>query len=431
MSETIGTCISYPAPDCRDNGDHSDVIRIGDQGRSAPSSCQDRDQHQLRPVNTEREPESTQTPTILIVDDAPPDLALLKGLLEPSFRVRTATSGEHALRASVREPRPDLILLDLTLPEMQGLEVLRRLQANPGTSRIAVIIVSASTAVADEQRGLELGAVDFITKPIHPAILLQRVRNQLALKQARDGLARQNTWLETELTRRMKENQLTQELAMRALACIGEARDNDTAMHIARTQLYVAVLAKRLSDHPRFQAQLANGRGRMIAKAAPLHDLGKIGIPDAILLKPGRLTAEEFAVMKRHPQIGADAILRAMELSLSGADADIARHSDQAFGYLRIAREVALTHHEKWDGSGYPQGLAGDAIPVSGRLMALADVFDALITKRVYKPAWSLEKTTKIIQAARGRHFDPDVADAFLVLRDHFVAIAEQYADPF
>ncbi len=367
--------------------------------------------------------------TILLVDDTPQNLSVLGELLKDAFHIRAANSGERALRAAHTEPRPDLILLDIMMPGMDGYQVLQALRDDPATRHIPVIFITAMSDSEDEMRGLDLGAVDYITKPFNPSIVRARVRTQLELKDARDRLARENEWLEAEVQRRMHENLLTQELNVRALACLAEARDNETGNHIIRTQYYVKVLAQHLREHPRFSAALEGRRLEMMVKAAPLHDIGKVGIPDAILLKPGKLTAEEFEIMKSHPQIGADAIRRAMEQALAGAEAELAAQADGAFAFLRIACEIALGHHEKWDGSGYPAGLSGDDIPVSARLMALADVFDALISRRVYKRPISLEETIDIIVEGRGRHFDPDVVDAFLTCRDQFVEIAARYSD--
>jgi putative two-component system response regulator len=369
-------------------------------------------------------------PTILIVDDTPQNLSVLGELLWPLYHVRAANSGARALLAAHSEPRPDLILLDVMMPEMDGHEVLRRLRAHPESMNIPVIFITAMSASADEEHGLELGAVDYITKPFNPAIVLARVRTQLELKQARDRLAEENGWLEREVARRMRENLLIQDLSVRALACLAEARDSETGHHIVRTQLYVDLLARHLVDHERFRGALAGPRLDMVVKAAPLHDIGKVGIPDAILLKPGRLTAEEFEIMKTHPAIGADAITRAMAQSLVGVDESVSRLADSAFAFLHVAHEISLGHQEKWDGSGYPAGAAGEAIPVSARLMALADVFDALMSRRVYKPPLSLAEATAIILAGRDSHFDPAVVDAFVACRERFAEIAARFADP-
>lgn len=368
-------------------------------------------------------------PTLLIVDDTPQNLRILGELLQPFYRVRVANSGERALRAAVTQPLPELILLDVMMPGIDGYEVLRRLRADPATHLIPVIFVTAMDATENEEFGLSLGAVDYITKPINPAVVLARVRTHLQLKQASDRLAMENTWLEAEVARRMRDNLLVQDLSIRALANLAEVRDNETGQHIIRTQLYVHLLATHLAGHERFHEALAGPRLERIVKAAPLHDIGKVGIPDAILLKPGRLTPEEMAIMRTHPVIGSQAIESAMQQSIAGALDEEAGQAPAAFAFLRVASEIALSHHEKWDGSGYPSGLAGDAIPVSGRLMALADVFDALISRRVYKPPYDPELVTGIILEGSGGHFDPAVVAAFMACRERFAGIAAQYPD--
>ena len=372
-----------------------------------------------------------QKQTILIVDDTPQNLTILGELLQPHYRVRAANSGERALRAASLQPRPDLILLDVMMPEMDGYAVMQHLHSDVSTSNIPVIFVTAMHDAESEEHGLELGAVDYITKPINPAIVLARVRTHLELKHARDRLAVENEWLESEVARRMSENLLIQDLSVRALACLSEARDNETGLHIVRTQTYVELLARHLENHDRFRDALAGEHLGRIVKAAPLHDVGKVGVPDSILLKPGRLMPEEFEIMKSHAMIGADAINKAMAQAIAAcADAEAAERAVKAFDFLEVAKEIAAGHHEKWDGSGYPVGLAGDAIPVSARLMALADVFDALMTRRVYKPAFDIDETTRIINEGRGKHFDPDVVDAFQACLEQFADIARRFADP-
>ena len=357
------------------------------------------------------------TSTLLVVDDTPVNLIILGELLQPHYRVRAATSGKQALEIASSQPRPDLILLDVMMPEMDGYATLKALQDNPQTADIPVIFVTAMDSTEDEEHGLELGAVDYITKPVRPAIVLARVRAHLDLKYARDWLQDQNAMLEAEIRRRMSENQLAQDVSILALARLAETRDPETGNHIKRTQGYVNVLAQRLKSHPRFERFLDGNCIEMLYKSAPLHDIGKVGIPDHILLKPGRLTADEFDIMKMHARIGAEAIEHAEE------------DAERPVAFLTLAKEIARWHHEKWNGSGYPDGLAGEAIPVSARLMALADVFDALISKRVYKPAMSYEDARNIIVADRGQHFDPDVADAFMTDFGDFVAIAESYRE--
>ena len=356
-------------------------------------------------------------PVILIVDDAAENLHVLSELLRPDYRVLAATSGEGCLRVASNSLKPDLILLDVMMPGMDGYEVLARLRENPVTQDIPVVFLTALADAGREERGLQLGAADYITKPIVPAVVLARVNTQLQAKLARDWLKDQNATLEAEIMHRMAENDLTQRVSIRALAHLAEMRDPETGNHILRTQGYVHQLAVRLRAHPRFSATLAERYTDLLTRSAPLHDLGKVGIPDYILLKPGKLTAEEWAIMQTHARLGSEAIEQ--------AERDI----EMPLDFLLLAKEIAHWHHEKWDGSGYPDGLIGNAIPVSARLMAVADVFDALISVRVYKRAMPYAEAREIIAAGRGKHFDPDVVDAFLAHFEEFVAIAERYLD--
>lgn len=365
----------------------------------------------------------------MIVDDSIDNLDLLVEVLSPIYKVLGATSGIRAIEIAKSVPVLDLILLDVMMPQMDGYEVLCRLQQIPKLADIPVIFITALSSSHEEERGLELGAVDYVSKPFNPATVLARVKVHVELKVARDQLSRINDDLEREVARRMRENLLIQELNVRALACVAEARDNETGNHITRTSAYVEQLAQELSEHERFQSALSPGQISCIVKAAPLHDIGKVGIPDAILLKPGPLTAEEFTVMKTHPSIGADAISRAMEQAASGDMREVADGNPGAFGFLHVAREIVVGHHERWDGSGYPAGLSGDAIPVSARLMALADVYDALRSARVYKAAMSHEKACSIIRQGRSTHFDPAVVDAFDARQLTFATIASKFVD--
>lgn len=370
-------------------------------------------------VNALQGDAETPQKTLLLVDDTPENLTVLGEILMPHYRVRVASSGLRALAAAISDPRPDLMLLDVMMPEMDGYEVIRRLRDDPATRELPVIFVTALDSTEDEAHGLELGAVDYITKPVRPAIVLARVRGQLELKDARDRMRGQNDWLEGEIARRMRQNQVVQDVSMRALASLAEARDDETGNHILRTQSYVNVLARALSVLPRHADLLTPARIETYTKAAPLHDIGKVAIPDHILHKPGKHTPDEWEIMKTHARQGADAIWRAI------CDQD----EREALDFLYIAMDIARYHHEKWDGSGYPEGLAGEAIPLPARLMALADVFDALISKRSYKPAFPIEKATEIIVQGRGQHFDPEVVDAYLANIGEFIAIAARHAD--
>lgn len=369
--------------------------------------------------------------TVLVVDDLPENLEVVGGLLQGSYRVKVANSGIRCLRAATAEPIPDLILLDVMMPGMDGYAVLAKLRESEVTRDIPVIFVTAMDGDEDETRGLELGAVDYITKPIRPAILMARVRSHLELKRARDWLRDQNGYLEGEVARRMRENELIKDVSMHALAMLAEARDNETGNHLYRTQAYIDALGHELrrTNH-RYAVALDEVHLTMIVKAAPLHDIGKVGIPDQILHKPGRLTPEEFAIMKTHAQIGADAIAGAMRRVVEDPTVVHDKASERtSLAFLEIAYQIAGGHHEKWDGSGYPHGLGGEAIPLPARLMALADVFDALSCRRIYKPAFPMDEVNGIIVAGRGKHFDPDIVDAYLAIEHEFIDIAQRYAD--
>jgi putative two-component system response regulator len=365
--------------------------------------------------------------TVLVVDDEPLNVAVLAELLSPECRVLGARSGPVALELVASE-RPDLLLLDVMMPGMDGYAVLAELRRQHGGAELPVIFVSALGAEADEERGLLLGAADYVTKPIKPAVVLARVRAQLELKAARARLQGQNDWLEREVRRRTQEAALAQDLTLSALAELAETRDNETGNHIVRTQAYVEALGRRLMHLPGWASELADGGLERIVKAAPMHDIGKIGIPDRILLKPGRLTPEEFEVMKTHSAIGGDTLAHAMQraVALHPHEGEL----PEPVRFLQVACTIAYYHHERWDGGGYPRALAAQAIPRPARLMALADVYDALTTPRVYKPAWSCADTAQHITTQSGAQFDPDVVAAFTAVREEFEAIARRLSDP-
>ncbi len=355
--------------------------------------------------------------TILIVDDSPDSLALLSSLLKEVYRVKVAITGEKALEIAVGDDIPDLILLDIMMPNMDGYEVCRLLKQNPKTAGIPVIFLTAKTAAMDEEKGFELGAEDYITKPPSPSILMARIRTHLRLKNVRDFLEDKNEYLEGEVERRTREVGVIQNVTMIAMGSLAETRDNETGNHIRRTQNYIKLLAEKMKTHPGFKEQLTSGTIELLYKSAPLHDIGKVGIPDKILKKPGKLDPDEFEVMKKHTTIGRDAII--------AAEKNLGSHTS----FLSLAREIAWSHHEKWDGSGYPRGLAGDAIPLPGRLMAIPDVYDALISERVYKKAFTHEETVNIIKQGVGTHFDPDIANHFLEISEKFREIAIAFSD--
>ena len=360
---------------------------------------------------------SEDKPTILIVDDTPDNLALLSALLRDKYRVKVATGGEKALQIVAAGPLPDLILLDVMMPGLNGYETCQRLKSDPASAAIPVLFLTARVRPEDEEMGLKLGAADYITKPIGPAIVQARVATQLQLRRARALLAEQERQQAQAGTERTRELLQVQEAMILAMATMAEMHNAATANHIRRTQAYVATLARALRAHPRFTAVLSEEDIELLTRAVPLHDIGTVGVPHSILDKPGRLSEEEWEAVKQHPARGRDTIL-AMEKHLAGSDR-----------FLSFAREIAYSHQEKWDGSGYPQGLRGEQIPLSARLMAVADVYDALVSRRAYKTPCTHEAAVEQMVAGRASHFDPDVLDAFLQVQPSFREIALQFPD--
>ncbi len=369
---------------------------------------------------------------ILIVDDQPDNLLILEDLLGESHVVHSLDGGHAALAYLGDGGAADLILLDVMMPGLDGFEVCRALKQDPGTRDIPVIFLTTLSSAVDEERGLSLGAEDFIHKPFSPAVVFARVRNHLRLSQSARLLRTRNEDLErlvsertrhileqaAELVRRKQQLIAAQDATISAFCSLAEARDYETGNHIRRTQHYVRALAEQVRDREPYRSELTAETIDLLFKSAPLHDVGKVAIPDAVLLKPGKLDREEWEVMKQHTVLGRDAILQ--------AEADLVVAGDS---FLRHAREIATSHHERWDGTGYPDGLVGDAIPLSARIMAIADVYDALISRRVYKPAYSHDDAVHMIMRERGTHFDPGLADAFFEIRGRFLEIAERFAD--
>ena len=360
---------------------------------------------------------NAQQHVIMVVDDNPDNLNVVADLLSAHYSIRAVPSGYRALELLEQNSLPDLILLDVMMPGMDGYQVLKRIKDMPAARDIPIIFLTALDSTRDEEMGLDAGAVDYITKPIRPSILMARVKTHLELKEARDRLDAHNDDLEGEVARRMAENEQIKNVGIRALARLAETRDKETGRHILRTSLYVRTLAKILQKMPMFQLELTDKAIDLIANSTPLHDIGKVGIPDHILQKPGKLTEEEWVIMKTHAELGA----RAIEMA--------EKDSETSLSFFQVGKEIAHWHHEKWDGSGYPLGLHGPEIPLPARLMALADVYDALISRRVYKPAMSHAKAVDIIQQGSGRHFDPDIVETFLDAQAEFSEIADRYAD--
>ena len=334
--------------------------------------------------------------TILVADDTPENIDLLSALLRQDYRVKVATSGEKALAIVNSTEPPDLILLDIMMPGMNGYDVCRRIKANPDRRGIPIIFVTAMTSIEDERLGLEVGAVDYITKPISPPIVAARVRTHLALYD-------QTRVLEDRVRARTAELFASRQQIIRRLGRAAEFRDNETGNHVIRMSYYARLIAQAIGLGPEATELLFN--------TASMHDIGKIGIPDAVLLKPGPLSKAEWAVMRQHPEIGAEII---------------GEHDDEL---LQTARTIALTHHERFDGSGYPRGLIGEDIPLFGRIVAIADVFDALMTARPYKPAMPIDETLQVMGRNTGLHFDPALMEVLPSVLPDMLRINATYAD--
>ncbi|MDR3414730.1 MAG: HD domain-containing protein [Nevskia sp.] len=334
--------------------------------------------------------------TVLVVDDVPQNIDVLSGILRPFYKVQAATSGTRALGIASSDRQPELILLDIQMPDMDGYSVCQRLKENLATRRIPVIICSALGEVDDERRGFDAGCVDYITKPVSPAIVLARVRTHLALYNQQRELWRQVR----EQTAEIHETRLA------LIKCLGKAseyKDDQTGHHVLRMAHYSRLLALAVG--------FSEEDAELLFQAAPMHDVGKIGTPDHILKKKGKLEPEEWDIMRRHVENGVTIL------------------GDHKSELLQLARTVILSHHEKWDGTGYPKGLKGEEIPLPGRIVALADVFDALTSERPYKPAWSVDRSVAQIQADAGKHFDPNLVRKLLSMLPKLLAIRDSFQD--
>ena len=350
-------------------------------------------------------------PTVLVVDDTPANLTLLANLLNKTYRVLLAHSGAKALEIAARTP-PDVVVLDVMMPAMDGYEVCRRLKADARTCDAPVLFLTALSQPADEAQGFAAGGADFIQKPFHPQTVLARVATHAQVKAWRDALRDRNAWLQDELVERVREVERLRDTTLFVMISLAEFRDQETGNHVRRTQEYVRSLASWLTTEAPRPIALSAHEIDQLARSAPLHDIGKVAIPDAVLLKPGPLTPDEWAVMRTHPLHGWELLRRASD-----------RIGEQGL-FLTYAMEIARHHHEKWDGSGYPDGLAGEAIPLSARLMAAADVYDALISRRPYKEPMSHEAALEWMRSQSGSHFDPSVIEALQAIQHRLRQIA-------
>jgi cyclic di-GMP phosphodiesterase len=335
-------------------------------------------------------------PTILIVDDSAENIDLLSNMLHKNYKVKAALYGERALKIAKATPHPDMILLDIMMPGMDGYEVCKKLKDDPLTSQIPVIFISAMNELIYEKQGLELGAVDYISKPFNPDIVLRRIKTHIELYDQNRALAYQVK----EYTEELLETRIE---IINRLGRVSELKDNETGMHIVRMSHYSRLIADLLDESDEWK--------ELLFQVAAMHDIGKVGIPDHVLLKPGKLDNNEWEIMKQHSQYGGDIIGN--------------HHSD----IMKMAKEVALYHHEKWDGSGYPCGLVGEDIPLSARIVAIADVFDALTSDRPYKKAWSVEKTMTYINEQSGIQFDPALIPLLVQQQDKIILIMNEFKD--
>ncbi len=334
--------------------------------------------------------------SILVVDDTPENIDLLLEILKDDYKVRAAINGEQALKIARLKVAPDLILLDVMMPGIDGFEVCRQLKNDPTTSHIPIIFVTAKITTSDEIEGFTLGAVDYITKPISPPIVLARVKTQLALYD-------QNRELDRKVREQTRDINDTRLKIIQRLGRAAEFKDDNTGLHVMRMSHYARVLG--------IAAGMSEAMADMMLDAAPMHDIGKIGIPDSILQKAGPLDDNEWIVMQSHTQMGEDII------------------GDDNSELLQMAKAVAISHHEHWDGGGYPKGLAGEDIPMAGRIVAIVDVFDALTSVRPYKRSWAVEDALTYLQDNSGMQFDPKLVPLFVENIDKILAIKEQYFD--
>ena len=355
--------------------------------------------------------------TILVVDDMVENRKMLISFLSPmGYSIVEAADGEQALQ-KFEEVHPDLLLLDLNMPKLDGFEVCKRLKSNPNTKMVPIIVI---TGLGDEQNhlaALQTGADDFLAKPFNMLFLKARLNSLLAMKRLYDENMAYQESLKKSNIELMETLITTQDITIVALAKLAEFRDPETGEHLERMREYAKTLAIELQKNQKYSAYIDSHYIDNIYKSTPLHDIGKVGIPDEVLMKPGKLTDEEFETMKRHCEIGGDSLSSAIEQS----------GMEQSF--LDMGKGIAYYHHEKWNGQGYPKGMAGEAIPLSARITALADVYDALTSKRVYKEAFPHERSRSILLEDSGKSFDPEIVDAFVSTEKEFIAIRKEYRD--
>ena len=358
---------------------------------------------------------STRQKRIIAVDDNLTNLTALKNILRPSYETYTASSAAKMFDL-LTKVKPDLILLDVAMPELNGYEAAKFLKNNLDYKNIPIIFVTSLNDAENEVEGLELGAVDYIYKPYVASLLLKRIETHLTLEDHKKGLEEHNAFIQKRLISKMSQVLDLQNSVINIVADLVEFRDGATGGHITRTEKYLQCLIDKLMGKNIYYDKVSSWDMDVLIPSAQLHDVGKIAISDTILNKPGKLTDEEFTIMKNHTQIGVDAIDRMEKKTRNNI-------------FFEYAKIFAGTHHEKWNGSGYPTGLKGTGIPLEGRIMAIADVYDALVSERPYKPIFSPAKTADIIKEGSGTHFDPQLVDVFMMVMDEFADISKITTD--
>lgn len=353
---------------------------------------------------------------IMIIDDTPENLMLLIDILKKQeYKIKAFPNGKMAIEAALRNP-PDLILLDIMMAGMDGYEISKILKQHEKTQNIPILFISALSSTSDKLAAFEAGGVDYISKPFDAKEVEARVKAHLTIGFLQKKIEEHNRQLQAVVERQVQEITKSHLVTIFSMIKLAEARDDDTGKHIERTKAFCRLLANALKEHPDYQDKISDHFIEDIYNASPLHDVGKIAIPDNILLKPARLTPEEFEIMKTHTSLGEKYLKEAYIES-------------QTNSFLKMGIEIAGAHHEKWDGSGYPKGLSGEAIPLSARIMAVGDVYDALRSKRVYKEAFSHEKSVAILLEGKGKHFDPVMIDTFLAVSETFKEIFDTMND--
>lgn len=351
---------------------------------------------------------------ILIVDDSAVDTVIISSMLA-GFDVLTASNGAEALGVIREDPDIGLVILDLFMPEMDGFQLLEKLKSEDRLNKLHVIILTNTDEIESEVRGLKMGAVDYIRKPVNIESLNARIAIHVKLKEAQDQIESENLKLDRMVAERTKEAEYARDITIRALVGLLEIRDVESFRHTVRTQKIMQILCETLRNMDKYREILTDGYIFELTRSTPLHDIGKAGIPDSILLKPGKLTPQEFDLMKKHVEYGAEALKKEQQPK-----------EEHLPYFIKMAIEIIESHHERFDGAGYPKGLAGDDIPLPGRLMAIIDVYDALMTRRVYKEAWPFPEVVEYIKGERGRHFDPDIVDVFMERIEDIHEISEK-----